>query len=676
MKILKIGAQLLKPSYGGYYEVVHPNEAAPLAPVDSSYFHVPPKTLTKRHMHFESECFVSVQGSGFVCTDNQCIFLAQGDAVQMRPFEFHCFENPSDDNDWVLLSMFWIDRTSTPVPAEPAADSRCKAWIFCAPPTPNGDLHLGHFSGAVLAGEFLVRSLRAQGREVEKISGVDSHLSFVLRQSLQQNIPPGEIAERHTKDIDASLKTAGITYDRFFVPHREADFASVVQRAMRFLLDAGHAVAVERDDIVCSTSGAYLPTALVEGECPHCGAGTVARECEVCGTPNFGWDLLRARSLTDGQPPAVRKVRALTFSLQKWKPQIIRWASTLDLPLHAAVWLQQELKRPWDDFVLAYPGDCGFALDDMQPGLISNPYFDWILFNLTLGHPFEGRGSQYWKDVWSRDEDEKIFCIGFDNLFDHLILQSALHLALWEKIKLPRTWIVNEFMRLSGEKFSTSRNHVERVATFAHAQTLEPLKFYLLYQRPEGVESNFERKEFLDFQRRVFGQKLKTCVGALHDFIVREPDRTSPTPGAWRYEDKAFYEDLQAALETLLKTSSLRENNLRAYAQRLARLVEALEAYVGQIGVIHGHEQLHDEYRTKVALALTGLQTLLVGLHAAMPEFTSACWSAFGFRGGIGQQDLKELKGRVCEYLPLTPNAKDILGHPVFRCDGKAGVHE
>ncbi|WP_329375297.1 class I tRNA ligase family protein [Streptomyces sp. NBC_01483] len=39
-------------------------------------------------------------------------------------------------------------------------------WITATPPTPNGDLHVGHIAGPYVAGDVLRRFLAADGVEV------------------------------------------------------------------------------------------------------------------------------------------------------------------------------------------------------------------------------------------------------------------------------------------------------------------------------------------------------------------------------------------------------------------------------------------------------------------------------------------------------------------------------
>ena len=63
-----------------------------------------------------------------------------------------------------------------------------------------------------------------------------------------------------------------------------------------------------------------------------------------------------------------------------------------------------------------------------------------------------------WRDWWDERSAEIVHFIGFDCGFSHAILWPALLIA-HGGIALPRTIVANEFYRLEGEKFSTSRGH-------------------------------------------------------------------------------------------------------------------------------------------------------------------------------------------------------------------------
>ena len=85
--------------------------------------------------------------------------------VLFEPFESHVIENAGDD-DLVFFGQYWRDPVRAPEAAA-AGGTRCgfhdrPVFVFSTPPTPNGDLHLGHLSGPYLGADVYVRFQRMQ----------------------------------------------------------------------------------------------------------------------------------------------------------------------------------------------------------------------------------------------------------------------------------------------------------------------------------------------------------------------------------------------------------------------------------------------------------------------------------------------------------------------------------
>jgi methionyl-tRNA synthetase len=81
---------------------------------------------------------------------------------------------------------------------------------------------------------------------------------------------------------------------------------------------------------------------------------------------------------------------------------------------------------------------------------------------------------------------------GFDNGYFHAILFPALFMAVDPKIPLATSFIVNEFYRLDGRKFSTSRRHAVWAIDALRDAGSDALRFHVLADRPVGRETNFK----------------------------------------------------------------------------------------------------------------------------------------------------------------------------------------
>src|SRR5262249_51997740 len=87
-------------------------------------------------------------------------------------------------------------------------------------------------------------------------------------------------------------------------------------------------------------------------------------------------------------------------------------------------------------------------------------WFELGPFYLAITHELceTGRSTQTWKDFWYGQTDIVQF-FGFDSCYFHAILFPALFHAYDAAIRPPAAFVINEFYRLDGRKFSTSRKH-------------------------------------------------------------------------------------------------------------------------------------------------------------------------------------------------------------------------
>lgn len=81
-----------------------------------------------------------------------------------------------------------------------------KFIITITPPTPNGDLHIGHLAGPFLSADVFTRAQRQKGHDCVLVSYSDDYQSYMLRRGLEQGRDPVAIGEDNTRKIKISLK--------------------------------------------------------------------------------------------------------------------------------------------------------------------------------------------------------------------------------------------------------------------------------------------------------------------------------------------------------------------------------------------------------------------------------------------------------------------------------------
>lgn len=90
-----------------------------------------------------------------------------------------------------------------------------KTLIIAPPPTPNGDLHVGHMAGPYLAGDIYARFLRLEGYRVNYATGTDDSQTYVVTSAFKLNVSPEHLCEQAAKDINISLKNWGVHLDGY-----------------------------------------------------------------------------------------------------------------------------------------------------------------------------------------------------------------------------------------------------------------------------------------------------------------------------------------------------------------------------------------------------------------------------------------------------------------------------
>ena len=83
-------------------------------------------------------------------------------------------------------------------------------WTFitATPPTPNGDLHVGHLAGPYVAADVLRRHLRGLGVPALLATGQDDHQSYVQLRGLRDGRSADSVADHYAAAIESGRYTA------------------------------------------------------------------------------------------------------------------------------------------------------------------------------------------------------------------------------------------------------------------------------------------------------------------------------------------------------------------------------------------------------------------------------------------------------------------------------------
>src|SRR5437868_106288 len=110
-----------------------------------------------------------------------------------------------------------------------------KTLVLATPPTPNGDLHLGHLPGPYLRGDIYTRYSKMRGVETYYLTGADEHQSYVAYKGEQLGISASETADKFGEMMRRTLEAADIDVDLYARPRQSPHHVALVQEFIRKL---------------------------------------------------------------------------------------------------------------------------------------------------------------------------------------------------------------------------------------------------------------------------------------------------------------------------------------------------------------------------------------------------------------------------------------------------------
>ncbi|MGW2492848.1 methionine--tRNA ligase [Streptomyces sp. NPDC001606] len=498
-------------------------------------------------------------------------------------------------------------------------------WITATPPTPNGDLHLGHVAGPYVAGDVLRRFLAAEGAEVRYTTGLDDHQSYVPVRGLKDGGRKGEeVADGYGASIESVWRQIGAHFDAIVRPRRDAGYTARIQDFFQQLYDAGHIVARTRPLPYCTGCERWLYEAYVKGGCPHCGAASNGNACEPCGRPNDCADLTDPECTVCGAPAELRDQARLYFPLAPFEDRLAAFWEQVDMPPHLRALCERMRAAGLPEIAVSHPSDWGVPVP--VAGFQDQRVYVW--FEMAPGYLRE------WETAADGPAPAPVQFFGFDNGYFHAVLFPAAFLAADpDRAPLARAFVVNEFYRLEGLKFSTSRRH----AIWAHEElartSADVLRYHVLADRPNGRETSFTGAALERSRARL----AELWDGWLHRLLTAVADDCGGAVPAERPQGPAW----ERLRDRLTRTvAELRE----AYSvagfdsRRAVALLDEIVSLADDFGHVHGHERLRPDgagaHRSALAAQLAVAAALSAWAAPVLPDGAGRLADLLGLPAG------------------------------------------
>jgi methionyl-tRNA synthetase len=588
---------------------------------------------TTPHHHDETEAFVVVEGEGAVVAGGAVHRLGPGAVVVIEPFEDHELRN-TGARELLFLDLYWRDAARAAAAARASERQRFggrPVFVFSSPPTPNGDLHLGHLSGPYLGADVYRRFQRLNGVAAYHLLFTDDYQSYVAGQARRDGTTPEAVVAGHAAEIRETLDLLDVALDEVFgtstAPGYREGLLQLFDR-----LAASPAIAPRRDAaMVDAVTGDYLYEVDIEGTCPTCAAATGGNICEDCGEPNLCVDLVGPRSKRSAAAPRAADVERLSLPLHRFRDVVLDHhrrgkVSPRLQDLARRVFAREELDLP-----LTHPATWGVG----APGPAADGQVIWAWLGMAFAflYGIERLGRRLgrdWQASGPRADWKIVHFFGYDNSFYHSILCPVLYAIAYPDWTPDVEYNVNEFYLLDDAKFSTSRRHAIWGRDVLTADTVDAVRWYLARTRGEVERTRFRLEEF----REAAGERLAGVwqpwlddLGrrVAHGFAGRAPDG-----GSWSPLQRAFLGRLQSRLERVALHYGSCGFALNDAVGEIDGLVDDAVRFARQHAGLAADPALADEHRTAVALELAAARLLAQVTAPVMPRFSARLSATLG----------------------------------------------
>lgn len=500
--------------------------------------------------------------------------------------------------------------------------------VTSAPPNPNGDLHLGHLSGPFLGADVLARHLRRRGEEVYYVGYSDEHSCYVPRRAAEIGSTAYPTAKLFGDRMEETLSLGAMHHDWFTRPLTDHAHTEFVQRFFLELWESGALEVRELPVFRCEPCDRFLYEAEVRGRCQFCDDPSDGVYCEACGLPQDPAGLAEPLCTSCWTEPTTTTLRRIVFPLDRWREELTEYYATAQDTAEWRPRLRAYLDGLFERELPATPisreADYGVPVPlEGWEGHILDTWFSGIFGYLaatarltaSLGQPDRAL------DLWTDPDTRIVNFIGFDCSFSHAVLWPALLLAQGT-LTLPSQVVINEFYRLEGEKFSTSRGHAIWGGEFLRRTSADALRFHLCLTGPEREQSNFSMKEYTATVADVLVAGLETWTDTVLDLLAQDFAGTVPeaAPSAFATAQRA---ELTARVAAALAAESFSPQEAAA---ALAATVDRAVADLHPLQLVR-HSDGPDQ-PAAYAAALAGHVELLAAVAVAAAPLMPG-WSAF-----------------------------------------------
>lgn len=451
----------------------------------------------------------------------------------------------------------------------PIPDQR-NILITSALPYVNNVPHLGNIVGSVLSADVFSRYNKARGRPTLFVCGTDEYGTATETKALEEKMTPRELCDKYNKLHTEIYEWFDIGFDIFGRTSTQEQ-TDITQDIFRRLY--------ERDNLVERTSlqpycmgvegieHGFLADRFIEGICPKCGYDDArGDQCDKCGSVDYeALDLKMAHCKVHSKAQLIpRETKHIHIRLDKLQPAIENWFGNAHTngfwskngQVITRSWLKEGLRDRGITRDLKWgtpiPLDVFEKEEDRQ---VYKEKVFYVWFDACIGYlSITATYTPEWEKWWRDPDNVRLYqFMGKDNVPFHSVIFPGSQLGTGERWTMLHHLSTTEYLNYEDGKFSKSRG----VGVFGNnakdtGVPADVWRYYLLKQRPETADSQFEWKDFIARNNNELLAKLGNFVNRIIK-LVNSKLYESVVPDYTRASSDSRFDGIRVTINELLQ---------------------------------------------------------------------------------------------------------------------------
>ncbi|XP_033624324.1 methionine--tRNA ligase, cytoplasmic-like isoform X2 [Asterias rubens] len=366
--------------------------------------------------------------------------------------------------------------------------------ITSALPYVNNVPHLGNIIGCVLSADVFSRFCRLRNYNSLYICGTDEYGTATETKALAEGLTPQQICDKYYRIHKDIYDWFSIDFD-YFGRTTTKQQTEIAQDIFLRLHERKFLVKDTVEQLLCEKCSRFLADRFVEGICPLCNYPDArGDQCDKCGKLINATELKNPRCKVCSSSPVIKTSEHLFLDLPKLEPQLQKFFNksssegdwTSNAKLITSSWIRDGLKPR------CITRDLKWGTPVPLDGFRDKVFYVW--FDAPIGYPsITANYTDKWEKWWKNPQEVQMYnFMAKDNVPFHSVVFPCTLLGAEDNYTLVNHLVATEYLNYEDGKFSKSRG----VGVFGDMAKDTGIpsdiwRFYLLYVRPETMDSTF-----------------------------------------------------------------------------------------------------------------------------------------------------------------------------------------